>query len=222
MVWFEGTFIKTVKGWQREWFYITEALADGQAGVEFSAGPQKKLVSWKRKGMDWGNPAEVKVLIQKIVFWIKERNIMLTDMVNVMLHRRILPLQSRATPMWAHKPEDAVSIHHFFRSTSAGIWKLLFKPSKDGFPMAGRDLGFETGHDTPEKWIPKAQQMLCPAPLPEGERTPLLVALLTEEPHVVIPKESRPPRGRVGRRGRETSVARSEETHASSTDRDEE
>jgi hypothetical protein len=44
--WFKGTFIKTVKEWQREWFYITEPLAAGQSEVQaFSAGPPKKLKS---------------------------------------------------------------------------------------------------------------------------------------------------------------------------------
>jgi hypothetical protein len=38
-----------------------------------------------------------------------------------------------------------------------------------------------------------------------------LMTLLTKEPHVVIPKESKPPRGRSGLRARETSVTRSEE-----------
>ena len=64
--------------------------------------------------------------------------------------------------------------------------------------------------------------MLCLAPQPKEERTPQLVALLIEEPHVVIPKESRPLRGRAGLQGRETSVTRSEETHASSSTHEDE
>jgi hypothetical protein len=30
------------------------------------------------------------------------------------------------------------------------MWKLLFKPSKEGFPEAGSDFGFEAAHDAPE------------------------------------------------------------------------
>lgn len=71
-----------------------------------------------------------------------------------------------------------------------------------------------------QKWIPKAQRMLCLVPLPEGDRTPLLATLLIAEPHVVIPKESKPARGRAGLRTRETSVTRSGETHTSSTHKD--
>ena len=62
--------------------------------------------------------------------------------------------------------------------------------------------------------------MLCLAPLLEGERTPLLMVLLVEEPHVVIPKGSKPQKGKTGLRNRETLVTWSEETHASSTHED--
>jgi len=66
--WFKGTFIETVKEWQKEWFYITEPLALGQTEVPaFSAGPPKKLKSWKEKGVVWGNPDEVEALIKKMV-----------------------------------------------------------------------------------------------------------------------------------------------------------
>ena len=68
-----------------------------------------------------------------------------------------------------------------------------------------------------QNWANKVQQMSCPAPLLEGEKSPLLTALLTEEPHVVIPRAPKPQKGRAGLRKRETWVTRSEETHASST-----
>jgi hypothetical protein len=48
------------KNQKADWFYVTEPLADGRAEVPaFSAGPPKRLASWRRKGMDWGNPEEV-------------------------------------------------------------------------------------------------------------------------------------------------------------------
>ena len=49
-----------MKVWQREWFYITEPLAMGQAAAPtFTGTPMRKLVSWQRQGLEWGNPDEV-------------------------------------------------------------------------------------------------------------------------------------------------------------------
>lgn len=210
--------METIKEWQCEWFYITESLITGQAEVPaFWAGPPTKLISWKKKGLACGNPTEVTTLSVKIKFWTDTKKVELVDVVNVMLHRRILSLQSRAKPMWAYNPEDKATLHHFFRSSPAGMWTQLFKPSKNKFPLEGGDLGFEAAHDAPKTWIPKAQNMQCPAPLPEGKRSHELTALLAVDPHVAPPKEPKPPKGRAGLRGRETSVTQSEETHASST-----
>ena len=64
--------------------------------------------------------------------------------------------------------------------------------------------------------------MLCLAPLPEGERTPLLTPLLVAEPHVVIPKGPKSKKGKVCLRNRDTSVTWSEETHASSVHEEDE
>jgi hypothetical protein len=144
--WFKGTFIETVKGWQCEWFYITEPLAAGQTEVPtFSAGPPRKLKSCREKSVIWGNPEEVETLIKKIKWWSTKKNLQLADVVNVMLHRRILPLQLRATPMWEHKSEDAGPVLNFFRSSLAGMWTRHFKLSKDKIPKEGEDLGFEVG-----------------------------------------------------------------------------
>jgi hypothetical protein len=52
----------------------------------------------------------------------------LTNVVQVMLCHRILPFQDRASPMWAYNPEDPATVHQFFRTTHAQIWKALFKP----------------------------------------------------------------------------------------------
>src|SRR3990170_3021793 len=69
--------------------------------------------------------------------------------------------------------------------------------------------------DVLQKWLAWVQGVRCPAPLPEEPPTPLLSALLTEEPHVVAPKGTRSQRGKSSARTRETSVTRSEETHTS-------
>ena len=57
VTWPKGAIAETVKGWQQEWFYITEPLAPSQAEVPaFSAGPLRKFKSWKDKSVTWGNP----------------------------------------------------------------------------------------------------------------------------------------------------------------------
>ena len=63
-----------------------------------------------------------------------------------MLHRRILPLQLWATPMWEHKSGDAGPVLSFFRSSLAGMWMRLFKLAKDKISEEGKDLGFEVGY----------------------------------------------------------------------------
>ena len=97
--------------------------------------------------MDWGNPGEVTELQQKIEFLTHKKKIKLVDVVNVMLHCRILPLQPREGPMWAFKPKDAVHVKHFFRTSLSGMWMPLFKPSLKEFPLEGRNDGFEAAHD---------------------------------------------------------------------------
>jgi hypothetical protein len=59
--------------------------------------------------------------------------------------------------------------------------------------------------------------MRCLAPLPKEERSPQLEVLLTEEPYVVPAKGQKPPKGRSGLRIQDTSDARSEYTHVSTT-----
>jgi hypothetical protein len=133
--WFQGTFIETVKEWQHDWFNVTEPLAADQAEVPApSAGPPRWLASWRRKGMDWGNPEEVTELQQKIKFLVDKKKVKLVDVVDVMVQRRILPLQLWASPMWAFKPEDTVPVNHFFCVSLSGMWMTLFKPSKNESP----------------------------------------------------------------------------------------
>ena len=150
--WFKGTFIETMKEWQREWFYITEPLAPGQTEVPaFSAGQPKKLKSWKEKGISWGKQEEVETLIDKILWWSTTWKVELVDIINVMLNLRIPPLQLRATPMWAQKPEDMDTIITFFRSTLATMWTKLMKLAKDKIPKEGEDHGLEHGYEPPSR-----------------------------------------------------------------------
>ena len=61
--WPDGTFIETVKVWQKEWFYITEPRrANWEAIPAFRSGPPTRLVSWTKKGLDWEPNKEVLLL----------------------------------------------------------------------------------------------------------------------------------------------------------------
>ena len=150
VTWPEGTFVETIKVWQREWFYITELPAEGQTEIPaFTAEPPKRLVSWTKKGLDWGNPDEVKAPQKRIKSMIGQC-IKLVDVIQVMLQRRNLPLQLRANPMWLYKPEDEVTVRNFFRSDLDGMWTMLFKPSKSKFPKKGEDCGLDAKYGPSE------------------------------------------------------------------------
>jgi hypothetical protein len=46
VVWPKGTFVETIKVWQREWFYITDLPAKGRKEIPaFTTEPLKRLVS---------------------------------------------------------------------------------------------------------------------------------------------------------------------------------
>ena len=68
------------------------------------------------------------------------KNISLTDVVEIMLFRRILPCQRRASPMWEFKPEETRTQQHFLGTTHEGMWKPLFKAQKS-WPMETEDVG---------------------------------------------------------------------------------
>ena len=82
-----------------------------------------------------------------------DRKLKLVDVIQVMLQRRNLPLQLRATPMWLYRPEDAAPVRHFFRTDLDGMWTTLFKPSKNTFPAAGEDCGLDA--ENPLKEVQK-------------------------------------------------------------------
>ena len=52
VTWPEGSFAETVKGWQSEWFYITELRdANWVAAPKFQSGIPMWLTSWENKGL---------------------------------------------------------------------------------------------------------------------------------------------------------------------------
>src|SRR3954464_3181437 len=95
VLWFEGSFVETLKGWQAGWFYITEPRdLKWVAAPEFRSGPPTRLMSSKETSLSWGNEEEVpgcKTCIQSLV----NKPIQLVNIVQVMLVRRILPCQQR-------------------------------------------------------------------------------------------------------------------------------
>ena len=106
VTWLDGSFAKTVKGWQSGWFYITEPRdANWAAAPEFRSGTPMRLTSWEQKGLLWGESTELTGLINCIK-GMKDKNIKLVNMIQVMLVRRILPCQRRAFNLWEFVPAE--------------------------------------------------------------------------------------------------------------------
>ena len=100
VTWLDGSFAETVKGWQSGWFYITEPRgANWAATPEFRSGTPMRLTSWERKGLAWGELAELTGL-QTCIKSMKDKNIKLVNVIQVMLVRRILPCQRWAFKLW--------------------------------------------------------------------------------------------------------------------------
>ena len=60
VLWLEGSFMETLKGWQSRRFYITEPCdPEWVAAPEFWSGPPTRLTSWKETGLSWGSKEEV-------------------------------------------------------------------------------------------------------------------------------------------------------------------
>jgi hypothetical protein len=71
-----------------------------------------------------------------------EAKIELVNVIQVMLRRRLLPCQHRASPMWAYQLEDPATVRQFFRTTHEKLWKVLFKPQKS-WPAEEEDTGLD-------------------------------------------------------------------------------
>ena len=91
----------------------------------------------------------METLIDRVLWWSTTGNVELANVINVMLNCRTLPLQYRAKPMWAQKPEDMDTINTFFRSTLATMWSRLMKLAKEKIPKEGEDRGLEHGYEAP-------------------------------------------------------------------------
>ena len=105
VTWPKGTFVETVKEWQKLWFYITEPHdATWAVASEFKSGAPMRLTSWIEKGPNWSSSYEL-IALQTCIQSMVDKNIKLVNMIQVMLVRRILPCQSRTCPLWEFDPE---------------------------------------------------------------------------------------------------------------------
>ena len=60
VLWPEGSFVESLKGWQSGWVYITEPRdPEWVASPEFRSGPPTRLTSWKETGLSWGKKGEL-------------------------------------------------------------------------------------------------------------------------------------------------------------------
>ena len=104
VLWLEGSFVETIKGWQSGWFYITEPRDPKWAAApEFRSGFPTRLTSWKETGLTWGNSEELTGL-QTCVQNLVNKKLKLVNVVQVMLIRRILPCQQWAFKLWEFDP----------------------------------------------------------------------------------------------------------------------
>ena len=130
VTWLHGSFVETIKGWQSGWFYITEPRETNWAAApEFRSGTPMRLTSWERKGLAWGEPAELTGL-QNCIKNMKDKNIKLVNMVQVMLVRRILPCQRRVFNLWEFVPAEHQTLRKLYDMMHKGAWKVLFKVSE--------------------------------------------------------------------------------------------
>ena len=85
VTWPKGTFVETLKGWQQQWFYVTEARDTTRAAApEFKSGAPMRLTSWLEKGLDWTSSNEVSALQTRIKSMV-DKNIKLVNVIQVML-----------------------------------------------------------------------------------------------------------------------------------------
>ena len=81
VIWLEGSFVETIKGWQSAWFYITEPRdAKWGAAPKFRSGFPTRLTSWKEKGLSWGSSVELDGL-QKCIWSMASKKLKLVNIV---------------------------------------------------------------------------------------------------------------------------------------------
>ena len=145
VIWLEGSFVETIKGWQSAWFYITEPRnAEWAAAPEFRSGFPTRLTSWKEKGLSWGSSVELDGL-QKCIRSTVSKKLKLVNIVQVMLIRRILPCQQRDFTLWEFDLAQHQTLSELFDTTHKDVWKVLFK-GVEVAPSLAEDRGLSAKH----------------------------------------------------------------------------
>ena len=98
-----------------------------------------RLTSWEKKGLAWGEPAELTGL-QNCIKNMKDKNIKLVNMIQVMFVRRILPCQRRAFNLWEFVPAEHRTLQRFYDMKHKNAWKALFKATEVP-PLMTEDRG---------------------------------------------------------------------------------
>ena len=149
VIWLEGSFVKTIKGWQSGWFYITEPRdPKWVVAPEFRSGSPMQLTSWKEKGLLWGSSEELTGL-QSCLQTLVNKKLKLFNVIQVMLVRRILPCHQWAFNLWEFDPAQHRTLSGLFDTTYEGAWRVLFKGA-EAPASATEDRGFRSQRQADE------------------------------------------------------------------------
>ncbi len=132
VIWLEGSFVETIKGWQSAWFYITEPrdakwVAKWVAAPAFCSPPPPQLTSWINKGPDRGPVNDVPIL-QSRIRDLLERDVSMVSVMQVMLVRWVPPCKRRPLRMCEFNPEGPRTTQYFLGMTLEEMYKLFFGP----------------------------------------------------------------------------------------------
>ena len=85
-----------------------------------------RLTSWEKKGLAWGKPVEL-TGFETCIKSMRDKNIKLVNVVQVMLVRRILLCQRRAFNLWEFVLAEHRTLQELYGMTHKDAWKVLFK-----------------------------------------------------------------------------------------------
>ena len=98
-----------------------------------------RLTSWEQKGLLLGESAELTGLIN-CVKGMKDKNIKLVNVIQVMLIHLILPCQRRAFNLWEFVPAEHQTLQRLYGMKHKNAWKALFKATEVP-PLITEDRG---------------------------------------------------------------------------------
>ena len=101
-----------------------------------------QLTSWKEKGLSWGSLGELTGL-QTCIQNMVNKKLKLVNVVQVMLHRRILPCQQRDFNLWEFDPAQHRTLKRLFDTMYEDVWRVLTKGA-EAPTSASQDRGFSS------------------------------------------------------------------------------